>query len=46
MFLEAMEDVLPTLQIVIDSGDGSVNKYYPITSMNNVDAAVVDDISE
>lgn len=46
MFLEAMEDVLPTLQVVIDSGDGSINKYYPITSMNNVDAAVIDDISE
>lgn len=32
MFFETMEDVLPKLTIVIDSGDGSINKYYPISS--------------
>jgi len=46
MFLEAMEEVLPTLQVIIDSGDGSVNKYYPITSANTIDAAVVDGTPE
>lgn len=34
MFLETMEDVLPQLKIVIDSGNGEINKYYPITSDN------------
>ena len=33
MFLEAMEDVLPELQVIIDNGDGSVMKYYPITEL-------------
>lgn len=33
MFYEAMEDVLPQLQVVIDNGDGSVMKYYPITEL-------------
>lgn len=45
MFLETMEDVLPTLQVIIDSGDGTVNKYYPINSVGTVDAAVTDDLS-
>lgn len=43
MFLEAMEDVLPKLKVVIDSGDGSISKYYPVTSsdmnINNIVAA-------
>ncbi len=33
MFLEAMEDVLPQLKVVIDNGDGTINKYYPITDL-------------
>ena len=33
MFLEAMEDVLPELKVIIDNGDGSINKYYPITDL-------------
>ncbi len=33
MFLEAMDEVLPKLQVVIDNGDGDVLKYYPITSL-------------
>lgn len=41
MFMEAMSDVLPTLQIVIDQGDGEIMKYYPITDLNK--AAGVDD---
>lgn len=31
MFLETMEDVLPGLKVVIESGDGSISKYYPVT---------------
>lgn len=41
MFMEAMSDVLPTLQVVIDQGDGEIMKYYPITDLNK--AAGVDD---
>ncbi len=33
MFLETMEEVLPELKVVIDDGDGSVLKYYPITEL-------------
>lgn len=33
MFLETMEDVLPELKVVIDNGDGTINKYYPITDL-------------
>lgn len=41
MFMEAMSDVLPTLQVVIDQGDGEIMKYYPITDLNK--AVGVDD---
>lgn len=41
MFMEAMSDVLPALQVVIDQGDGEIMKYYPITDLNK--AAGVDD---
>lgn len=34
MFMETMTDVLPTLQVVIDQGDGEIMKYYPITDLN------------
>ena len=57
MFLETMSEVLPTLKVVIDNGDGEISKYYPITDEvrpNNTDnttdssetAAVLDDIAE
>lgn len=32
MFYEAMEDILPTLKVVIDNGSGDIQKYYPIES--------------
>lgn len=35
MFLEAMEEVLPKLEVIIDSGNGEINKYYPITGKTN-----------
>ena len=38
MFLEAMEDVLPEVKVIIDNGDGSVNKYYPITDLQQDEA--------
>lgn len=41
MFMETMSDVLPTLQVVIDQGNGEVMKYYPITDLNK--AAGIDD---
>ena len=34
MFLETMSDVLPELQVIIDTGKGDVLKYYPINNMN------------
>lgn len=40
MFLETMSDVLPSLQVIIDQGNGEVMKYYPITELNK--AAGVD----
>ncbi len=49
MFMETMEEVLPTLKVVIDNGDGSVNKYYPITDLGTVsaeEAAAVSDTAE
>lgn len=32
MFYEAMEEILPKLKIVIDNGNGDIQKYYPIES--------------
>jgi len=48
MFMETMEDVLPNLKVIIDSGDGDVVKYYPITGNNSTvsDAAVLDNANE
>lgn len=36
MFLEAMEDVLPTLKVVIENGNGEVMKYYPINDLQGI----------
>ncbi len=33
MFYEAMEDVLPSLKVIIDSGDGDVQKLLPLDSL-------------
>lgn len=33
MFFEAMSDVLPSLQVVIEQGDGDVLKYYPVKDL-------------
>lgn len=32
MFYEAMEELLPSMKVVIDNGDGSTQKFYPIES--------------
>lgn len=45
MFMETMEDVLPTLKVVIDSGNGDIKKYYPITGQT-FEAAVMDEETE
>lgn len=34
MFLEAMQDVLPKLTVVIESGNGDITKYYPVSGNN------------
>lgn len=36
MFFEAMEEILPELTIIIDSGDGSVQKLLPLDSFSDV----------
>lgn len=33
MFYEAMEDILPSLKVIIDSGDGGVQKLLPLESL-------------
>ena len=33
MFYEAMEDVLPTLKVIIDSGDGNIQKLLPLDNL-------------
>lgn len=36
MFYEAMEDILPELKIIIDSGNGSINKLLPIDNFSSI----------
>jgi membrane protease subunit HflK len=33
MFYEAMEDVLPSLKVIIDSGEGDIQKLLPLDSL-------------
>lgn len=33
MFYEAMEEILPEMKVIIDQGDGSVQKIYPVESL-------------
>jgi len=44
MFMETMEDVLPRLKVVIDSGNGEIKKYYPITDLGIGQEALSDDL--
>lgn len=37
MFYETMEELLPGMKVIIDSGDGDIQKYYPIESFANID---------
>lgn len=46
MFLETMEDVLPKLKVVIDSGDGGIKKYYPVNDLGLAEEALSDDLSD
>ena len=39
MFLETMSEVLPDLHVIIDQGDGSVMKYYPINDLDGTGTA-------
>ncbi len=36
MFYEAMEELLPKLKVIIDDGNGNIEKYYPIESFANL----------
>ncbi len=40
MFYEAMEEILPSLEIVIDSGDGSVLKFMALGELKNLTGGV------
>lgn len=42
MFMETMENVLPKLKVVIDSGNGDIKKYYPIENMGISPEALID----
>ncbi len=46
MFYEAMEDVLPDLKLIIDSGDGSVQKFYPIDSFSTISTPSNETVTE
>ncbi|WP_167958910.1 FtsH protease activity modulator HflK [Anaerosporobacter faecicola] len=39
MFYEAMEELLPSLEVIIDSGDGSVQKILPLDSFTGTDTS-------
>lgn len=36
IFYETMQELLPTLKVVIDDGTGNVQKYYPVESFANI----------
>lgn len=47
MFMETMSEVLPKLDVVIDNGDGSILKYYPLGALNQTtDKASDEQVSE
>ena len=43
MFFETMENVLPKVKLIINSGDGDISKYYSISGGEIDDIAVFDD---
>ena len=36
IFYETMEELLPTLKVLIDDGTGNVQKYYPVESFATI----------
>lgn len=38
MFYEAMEEILPSLEVIIDSGDGTTQKLLPLSDFYSIDA--------
>ena len=40
MFYETMEEILPSLEVIIDSGDGTVQKILPLGSFAEIKNAV------
>lgn len=49
LFMETMSEVLPTLTVIIDNGDGEITKYYPVTgqapnTVSTSQAAVLSDV--
>ena len=45
MFYEAMEDVLPSLKVIIESPNGDVQTFYPIESFANFENVQSNDTS-
>ena len=35
MFYEAMEEILPSLEVIIDNGNGNVQKLLPLGTFSN-----------
>ena len=42
MFYETMEDLLPNMKVIIDNGNGEINKYYPVESFSSIDITAND----
>lgn len=40
MFYEAMENILPDLEVIIDSGNGSIQKFLPLDEFANINTSV------
>jgi len=38
MFYEAMEEILPSLEVIIDSGSGEIQKLLPLDSLIEVNS--------
>ena len=38
MFYEAMEEILPSLEVIIDSGSGDIQKLLPLDSLVEVNS--------
>jgi len=37
MYYETMEEILPSLKVIIDSGEGNINKLLPLDSLTDTE---------